>query len=433
MTNDQSQELTSQAALQALVLDSELQRLEDLLAEFNLFDVLGISQSENRHSALLAWLLNPQGSHGLRDYFLRNFLLIIAEEGVHQRVFDITPLDVDAWILEDVEASTEVTFKGSRGRYNRIDILLIGQSDEFVCLIENKIHAGEYSGQLRRYLKAVEKEHTEKTILPVFLTPNGVEPEAKEDAKRYVSLSHDSMSKLVSRVLCMRRSSISEGVATFLDQYAKTLRRHVLDNAEGSDDIDNLNLLAYRLYTNHRAAIELIFKAKGIYGSIRWEGVDSVVQQCSPDLQRDFHAKNIRRFFPRALDEIDELKEGTEWTSSRCLVLFEFKYNPNSTTLYLQLLIGPGPEATRQRLYKAAKENRRVFQVASKFGAKWNRIYQKNITDQQSYNPSNLRELKQKVEPVVREFYENDYWPIVDTIRKEFGLAPTSRSQGSRR
>ncbi len=60
--------------LQALVLGPGPERLGDLIAEFNLFDVFKIETRELQHSALLAWLLDPRGSHGLRAYFLRRFL-----------------------------------------------------------------------------------------------------------------------------------------------------------------------------------------------------------------------------------------------------------------------------------------------------------------------------------------------------------------------
>ena len=52
----------------------DLERLEDMLAEFNVFEMLGIEKNEIRHSAFLAWLLDPNGTHGLGDYFLRRFL-----------------------------------------------------------------------------------------------------------------------------------------------------------------------------------------------------------------------------------------------------------------------------------------------------------------------------------------------------------------------
>ena len=66
--------VTPKQALQDFLMDEDLERLEDLLAEFNPFDVLKVERRETQHSALLAWLLDPRGSHGLRDYFLRRFL-----------------------------------------------------------------------------------------------------------------------------------------------------------------------------------------------------------------------------------------------------------------------------------------------------------------------------------------------------------------------
>ena len=81
MTTDSQQGSASpEEALQRLILDGDLERLEDLLAEFNLFDVLSIARQETQHSAFLAWLLDPRGSHGLRDYFLRGFLTQAAAE-----------------------------------------------------------------------------------------------------------------------------------------------------------------------------------------------------------------------------------------------------------------------------------------------------------------------------------------------------------------
>lgn len=40
---------------------------------FNVFNVLGMATKETRHSAFLAEMLNPSGSHGQKDKFLRLF------------------------------------------------------------------------------------------------------------------------------------------------------------------------------------------------------------------------------------------------------------------------------------------------------------------------------------------------------------------------
>ena len=54
---------------------SDLARLETMLTEFDAFDFLGVSTSEEIHSRILAWLLNPRENHSVGDFFLTRFLL----------------------------------------------------------------------------------------------------------------------------------------------------------------------------------------------------------------------------------------------------------------------------------------------------------------------------------------------------------------------
>ena len=230
MMSEQDGITTSQEVLQALILDPDLEHLEDLLADFNLFDVLGIARAELQHSAFLAWLLDPRGSHGLRDYFLRTFLFKAAEEASSLGIGDITPLEVDSWKLSDIEVATERHY---------IDILVLGRSDGFVCLIENKIGASEHSNQLSRYLSTVESEYEGLDPFPVFLTPDGVEPESLADAERYVPFDYGEIADLIERTLKTRGSTISGSVTDFLEQYARSLRRHVVNDRDNVDELAN--------------------------------------------------------------------------------------------------------------------------------------------------------------------------------------------------
>ena len=223
VNGEQNSISTQQEALQALILDPDLERLEDMLAEFNLFDVLGIARAELQHSAFLAWLLDPRGSHGLRDYFLRTFLAQAAREARDRGVGDITTFDVDSWKLSDVEVSTE---------RHRIDILIISREDRFVCLIENKIGSSELSGQLRRYLDTVVSEYEGLTPFPIYLTPDGAEPETQADAENYVPFDYGRIADLMERTVQTRVSTINSSVTAFLEQYVRTLRRHVLNDLD---------------------------------------------------------------------------------------------------------------------------------------------------------------------------------------------------------
>ena len=272
---------SSKNALQKLILDEDLQRLEDLLDEFNLFDVLKIERRESQHSALLAWLLDARGSHGLRDYFLRRFLSEVADEARNRGITDVTPLIVDGWKLSDIEVVTE--------RHN-IDIMLIDETDGFVCFIENKIGAGERSNQLTHYLETVDSEYGGLEPFPIFLTPDGRKPESEDDAERYVPFDYVKVASLIERTLQARGSTISVSVAGFLEQYASTLRRHVLDTT------DNIDELALQIYDKHRAAIDLIINAKPALEAKGWDVIDKEIERFAPSLQVDFNTKNSHRF-----------------------------------------------------------------------------------------------------------------------------------------
>ena len=409
MNDEQANMLPPEKALQDFILDPDLEHLEDLLAEFNLFDVLRITRAELQHSAFLAWLLDPCGSHGLRDYFLRSFLLKAAEEARDRAIGEITPLDVDAWRLSNIEVMTE--------RHN-IDILLISESDGFLCLIENKIGSGEHSNQLNHYLKKVEHEYTGLTPFPIFLTPDGIEPEADEDAERYVPIGYERIATLIEQVLCNRGSTLSTSVASFLGQYQNALGRHVLASTNSIDD------LAYRIYHKHQAAIDLIVKAKDTASVMDWESIDIAVTQYAPDLKQDEHSKNNRRFFASSLECIPDIKEGQGWTSSKRIILFEFVYNQSEMSLSLILIIGPGKQETRQRLYYTAEQEGTPLNPARKLAEKWNRVYRKNILPRNGYTPANAGDVEQRIGRVIQEFYDNDYWPIVNVIRRAFGLSP---------
>ncbi len=405
-------------ALSALILDSDFERLEDLLAEFNLFDVLGIARREVQHSALLAWLLNPEGSHGLRDYFLRKFLSLAAAEG-HERGIPVpTPIDIDGWSLDSLEVVTERHFTaGTNDHY--IDVLLIDESDGFVCLIENKIGSGEHSDQLSRYLDWVEIEYEELAAFPIFLTPDGRQPEEEKDAERYVRIGYGDVCDLITRTLDARVSTISESVATFLEQYVRSLRRRVVKRADNPDDID---LLAYKLYNNHRSAIDRIIAAQSYPFNQMRRIVESAVQQHAQDLQFDSanSGNNCYRYYSKSLEDICELKSGWRWTPSKRIALFEFIFHSNGLVLYLML--GPGLEGTRKRLHKRTRNPGRKFKK-DHFN-----IYRRPILNQQHYREFNSDKLSPEIEQAVKEFYNTDYWPLVNDIRKEFCLDPVSSS-----
>ena len=414
MTDDSST-TAEEAALQALILDSDLERLEDLLAEFNLFDVLNIAGRELQHSAFIGWLLDPKGSHGLRDYFLRVFLSQAAAAAQQQDIVDIaSPIDVDGWGLSDVEVVNERHF---------IDILALSEGDGFACLIENKIFAPEGEGQLRGYLRTVKETYPRLRPFPIFLTPGGIAPREEDDQARWVRFDYGRVADIIDRTLRTRGSTISESVRGFLDQYRHTLRRHVLNTNE------NINELAVRLYSKHRAAIDLIIIAKSTPQARGLDLIEAAMREHAPDLPEEEHDQWHRRYFAPGLDEIGDLtlqedeKAKFGGLKSGRIPYIEFTYSdPGSMTLYLW--IGPGPAETRERLFQIAQREGQPYlkAKATKPKKNWHPIYQRAILTEKDYAPLDSTKAKRTVERAIRRFYEEDYARLVNGIRREFDL-----------
>ena len=410
-TTDTSADAASALALQRLILDEDLEHLEDLLAEFNLFDVLKIERRELQHSALLAWLLDPSASHGLQDYFLRRFLTAAAAKAQDDGITGITPLHVDAWELANVEVATE--------RHN-IDILLISNADQIVCIVENKIGASEHSSQLKRYLDTVEREYPDLTQFPIFLTPDGIEPESEKDAERYVALGYQQIADLIDRTVNTRGSTISSGIAEFLAQYARTLRRHVMTTN------DNIDALALQIYDKHREAIDLIIKAKPAFEAKGWSILDSAMQRHERLFRSDFDNRLHHRFYAPDLEEIPELHQGNGWTKSGRMLLFEVKYRERA----LVLMLGPGPEPTRRRLYELSLDPDAVPGVSmrrtQKLSGTWHTLYRKSLLGKDGSSEPDYEQGRSQVEAAIATFIDQDYWPLVNAIRATFDLPPAS-------
>ncbi len=286
---------------------------------------------------------------------------------------------------------------------------MANENDKFVCRIENKIGSDEGTCQLSRYLRAVESEHENMTVFPIFLTPDGRKPKKDEDAKRYVSLDYEMVSDLVERMLETHRSTISVNVASFLEQYDHILRRRVLNTP---NDIDKL---ALQICNNHRQAIDLIIKAKP--SNVLWDIVEPVVEQYAPDFKN--HSCNKQHFYFTSLRLDFHIGE------NKPEPMFRFDFLHHLGELRLRLMVARDLE-TRNRLLKMKPptdyDHRKEKPEHNEF-----RMYWKELLSKKECNPFDP-EMQPNVENAIQEFYDNDYWPLVNAIRKEFSLQPASPS-----
>lgn len=132
---------------------------------FNILSALGLSRQELRHSALLAYLLDPREPHGLGDSFARALL---------GQVAPLLPesLDVPALSLAGMTVQRE---------WNYIDVLLEAPTDRLAVIIENKVDSDEHSGQLSRYERLVRKHRPGWRVIGIYLTLDGAPPAQERD------------------------------------------------------------------------------------------------------------------------------------------------------------------------------------------------------------------------------------------------------------
>ncbi|MBR1882158.1 MAG: PD-(D/E)XK nuclease family protein [Muribaculaceae bacterium] len=139
---------------------------------FNMFGACGVNHYETTHSAIIASLLDPLGSHGQGNLFLKQWLQVMDMSNV-----------VDA---ETARVQTEFTTDTGR-----IDILIEDESHRAV-IIENKIYAPDQYKQLERYDKyANDAYHGRENYKIVYLTLFGNEasPQSASDVQ-YVRASY---------------------------------------------------------------------------------------------------------------------------------------------------------------------------------------------------------------------------------------------------
>ena len=116
------EELISQISKIVLTEKTQQEERSKRGENFNIFKVLGLSTSEVRlHSAFLAELLKPDGSHGMGDSFLRAFLEIVIPD--FKNTFDIASLEViveykDAASRADDSAPSRKASGRGRGLHN---------------------------------------------------------------------------------------------------------------------------------------------------------------------------------------------------------------------------------------------------------------------------------------------------------------------------
>ena len=395
LTND------DRTALEAFVVDNpELEQLEALLEQFNIFEAIGAVRQELRHSDFLAFLLNPQENHGLGDAFLKRLLQKILV-GTRDVIVPITPIDLDVWSLDHMLVLRE---------WQNIDILLLDEAHKLAIIIENKINIREHSNQLVKYYDQVHQHYRNWNIIGLYLTPDGESPKS-EARKTYLPVDYSLVYKVLESLIENRTSILGTDIVTLIRHYTQMLRRHIVSESDVAE-------LCRRIYQKHRRALDLIYEHRPDQQATIQTILEDLIQK-KADIALDAPDAHLKRHIRFVVQEWDVpiLLEGKGWTPSHRILLFEFQNAVDSLKLYLY--IGPGPEETRQKLFNMATHKKPLFKPAKSINAMWNNIYQRSFLKPEDYEDASDDELEEKIREHWTAFLENDLTKIKAALKAE--------------
>jgi PD-(D/E)XK nuclease superfamily len=226
------------ALLEKLLLhDCDLRFLESKLSNFNIFEAIGMTRQEIRHSYFLSFLLNPSETHYFGDLFLKRFLITAL------RNLEDAPLraiEIDVANLEDAEVKRE---------YKNIDILIHSSSEKIVVAIENKVDSGEHDDQLNRYQSILLTDFPNYRMLLIYLTKEGETP----SSDNWYPLSYDLVADCIDEVSTQYSAQMNNDVQSLMIHYSNLIKRHIMSDSE-------IAQLCRKIYKQHRQALDLIYE-----------------------------------------------------------------------------------------------------------------------------------------------------------------------------
>ena len=230
-----------------LLESSDFEKLELELQKPNIFSILGIGRKEIRHSNFLAWLLNPNETHGLGNRLL---IRVLRDLSIEDKTLDI--LDINKLNFSDVEVNREYkTIDGS------IDILIVFRNDKLVICIENKFDTEDSKKQLKKYREYVKdtfkKEDGYKRNILVYLTPDGTDPKDPKEVEKWHNYSYR---EIIDHLKPIQDSMPDSTIKTYISDYLTTLKREIMETNDFAREFANA------IYKEHKKIIDFVVDNK---------------------------------------------------------------------------------------------------------------------------------------------------------------------------
>lgn len=388
--------------LEKFICDEDLKTLEKKFNKFNIFDCLRLTRTEIRHSNFLAWLLDPNETHGLNDYFLKEFLKEIlinnknkiekingknltlkkyeSDETIVEKYTIPSLFDIDYWDMQNAEILRE---------HENIDLLAIDETNKFVFVIENKVDTCQHDNQLTKYRTYVDEQYSnsEYKKLYVYLKPK------KEDVEEpYIYIGYDLIQKILEKII--NDKQINNEVLTSIKHYKYILERDFMQK-------DEISEICRRIYKKHKTAIDLINKYSNPQKEIK-EILDEIFELQSDSWYRiNAESNSSILCIPNNIQALEKLKIA-DWEENdnylTCLKFVNFR-NKNENGVWIEILIAPArtekDNQLKNDLIKALKDKSVEILQIDKKGWCWSKPqYLLTLDDYcNSNNPETLKDL----------------------------------------
>lgn len=285
----------------------------------NLFNILGATHNELRHSNILGWLMTPSESHTIGEAFLKRFLREVAQNDKT----NLSHLAVEKLQYDEVEIRRE---------WNHIDLLVIFPTH--VIVIENKIWSKETGNQLERYKKIAEEHFPDLEKSYVFLTPEGYE--SSYETETYVNISYQAVIDSLTRIKEIKSAELTKRTELLIEDYLQILRRNIMND-------DKAVALAQEIYKSHKELFDFVYEHKPDVS----ESLKLPIEKFITDKGWLIGSKNkgYVRFTTPAIAEVLKPYGKGGWPSNEAL-LFEVDFwwssGFNDTRIFFKLVISPG-------------------------------------------------------------------------------------------
>jgi len=322
--------------LENFICDEQLKELEQKFEGFNIFDCLRLTRAEIRHSNFLAWLLDPNETHGMNDYFLKEFLkeVLLKKKNEIKKINGIeielkipelenktrkdtynmpSIFDIDYWDMSNVDVYRE---------YEYIDLLFVDNTNKFVFVIENKIDTAQHDEQLARYREIVDSKYPNDTYKKLYIY---LKPQQEDVEKPYIFVDYSIVKAVLEETKKSKADKISKEILMTIEHYNKIIERDIMDK-------DNIGKICAQIYRKHKTAIDLINKHKGSIKDEIFEIIKSLIENDDSLCLLPSNTDWIR-FIPKEAN-LSSLNIGiTDWVESEKILVFEINNKQDSVNI----------------------------------------------------------------------------------------------------